>query len=351
MLDYIVVGLGLSGTAFCETLRRHNKSFVVFENNSQTSSKVAGGLSNPVILKRFTVAWNAPVLMPVANTFYKGVAQLLEQQLLNDISVYRRFASVEEQNLWFEASDKSVLKDYLSPVLVRNTNPALKVPFDFGKVNQAKRLDTVHYLKSYTAFLERTNCLVFESFLYEKLEDRNTHVVYRELKARHIVFAEGFGLKQNPFFSYLPMQGSKGEYLIIKTDGLKEKNAIKSSLFIIPVGNDLYKVGANYDRNTTSMLPTEVTKQELRRKLDDVLDCSYEVVGHEAGIRPTVKDRKPLVGQHPVYKNLYVLNGYGSHGIMIAPWAASQLYEHIEMDVPIVPEINIDRYISDFKSS
>ncbi|HFS67189.1 MAG TPA: FAD-dependent oxidoreductase, partial [Flavobacteriia bacterium] len=53
-VDYIIVGLGLAGISFIERLKEHHKSFVVFENNSQNASKVASGLFNPVILKRFT---------------------------------------------------------------------------------------------------------------------------------------------------------------------------------------------------------------------------------------------------------------------------------------------------------
>ena len=351
MLDYIVVGLGLSGTAFCETLRQHNKSFVVFDNNSQTSSRVAGGLSNPVILKRFTLAWNSPVLIPIANAFYKDVGEVLQQELISDLPVYRRFASIEEQNMWFEAADKKGLKDYLSSQLVRNSNVSLKAPFDFGNVMHAKRLDTVLYLNSYIEFLHSTNNLVSESFSHEQLQHKNTHVVYKGFEAKRVVFAEGFGLKQNPFFNYLPMQGSKGEYLIIKSASLKEENAIKSSLFVIPMGATFYKVGANYDRDTSHSLPTEKAKNELLRKLDDLLDCSYEVVGHEAGIRPTVKDRKPLVGQHPIHENLFVLNGYGSHGVMIAPWAAQQLFGYIEKSKTLSSEINCNRYVSDYKAN
>ena len=58
-VDYIVVGLGLAGLAFVEELISNKKSFVVFEDNSQTSSLVAGGVYNPVVLKRFTPVWNA----------------------------------------------------------------------------------------------------------------------------------------------------------------------------------------------------------------------------------------------------------------------------------------------------
>lgn len=349
MLDYIVVGLGLAGTSFCETLRKHNKRFVVFNDSSQSASLVAGGLSNPVILKRFTMAWKASTLIPIANDFYRALEDTLGQKLMSDLPVYRKFASVEEQNMWFEASDKEELKKYLSPVLVRNSNTSLIAPYDFGNVLHASRLDTARTLKRYIAFLEQKGLLNSESFDHAELEKNGSYVSYGAIKAKYIVFSEGFGLRQNPFFDYLPMQGSKGEYLIIKCVELKERNAIKSSLFVIPLGDDFYKVGANYDRDTSNSLPTESTKRELLKTLDVLLNCPYEVVGHEAGIRPTVKDRKPLVGQHPEYDRLFVLNGFGSHGIMIGPWAANQLFTAIEKGIALDQEIDVKRYVQDYK--
>ncbi len=348
MLDYIVVGLGLAGTAFCETLRRHNKRFVVFNDTSQRASLVAGGLSNPVILKRFTMAWKANALMPIANSFYHELEHTLDVKLISDLPVYRKFASIAEQNMWFEAADKPELNSYLSPKLVSNGNQGLIAPYDFGEVLQASRLDTKVALRSYATFLDKKSLLVSDSFDYALVKQKKGHVAYGSRTAKHVVFAEGFGLRQNPFFNYLPMQGSKGEYLIVKCNKLKEMNAIKSSIFVIPLGNDLYKVGANYDRNTSNSLPTAETKMELMKKLDGLLTCEYEVVGHEAGIRPTVKDRKPLVGQHLRYNNLFVLNGFGSHGIMIGPWAAEKLFARIEKGITLPQEIDISRYSKDF---
>jgi glycine/D-amino acid oxidase-like deaminating enzyme len=351
MLDYIVVGLGLAGTAFCETLRKHDKRFVVFNDSSQRASMVAGGLSNPVILKRFTMAWKANTLIPIANSFYHELEHTLGEKLISDLPVYRRFTSVAEQNMWFEAADKQELKNYLSPALVRNGNDGLLAPYDFGNVLHARRLDTARTLKSYTAFLEREELLVSDSFDHNRLEQNSLHITYGSITAKQIVFTEGFGLRQNPFFNYLPMQGSKGEYLTIKCPTLKENNAIKSSVFVIPLGNDVYKVGANYDRDTSNSLPTDNTKIELLKKLDALLDCPYEVVGHQAGIRPTVKDRKPLVGQHPEYDKLFVLNGFGSHGIMIGPWAADQLFSAIEKGTALDSEIDIKRYVKDYSKA
>ena len=55
MVDYLIVGLGLAGIAFCEKLDEHGKTFIVINDDSQTSSNIAGGLYNPVILKRFNL--------------------------------------------------------------------------------------------------------------------------------------------------------------------------------------------------------------------------------------------------------------------------------------------------------
>ncbi len=56
---------------FTKELEDNNNSFIVYEDNSQNSSIVAGGMYNPVILKRFTPVWNAVEQLKVALPFYK----------------------------------------------------------------------------------------------------------------------------------------------------------------------------------------------------------------------------------------------------------------------------------------
>tara|TARA_R110002126_G_scaffold411_13_gene2725 strand:+ start:895 stop:1932 length:1038 start_codon:yes stop_codon:yes gene_type:complete len=344
MVDYMVVGLGLAGTTFCDTLRRNNKTFVVFDDRSQTSSRVAGGLYNPVILKRFTLSWRADEQLPIATDFYTKLENFLKVQFDEKLNVLRKFASIEEQNLWFEAADKEKLKPYLDTTLVKNENLGLKVPNGFGKVLETGKLDTKFLFDSYEKWLQQENLLYLETFDYDQLLIDSSFIEYKNIKATNIVFTEGYGLMQNPYFNYLPMQGSKGEYIVIKAKDLNERNIIKSSIFLIPLGNDLYKVGATYNRGQKDNKTTEEAKRELMTKLDSLLDCTYEVVDHEAGMRPTVKDRRPLIGQHPEYHNLWVLNGFGSHGIAIAPWAARSLYDRIESNVSLLEEINIARF-------
>ncbi len=347
MLDYLVVGLGLAGVSFCETLRRHNKSFMVFNDDSQTSSKVAGGIYNPVILKRFTLSWKADEQLPVAADFYAQLSRFLGVQFDEKLNVLRKFASIEEQNLWFEASEKNNLNSYLTTTLVVNNNKHLAAPYSFGKVVQTGKLNTKVLIEAYTQWLEREKQINQETFQHSALQLHSNYVSYQGNTAKNIVFAEGYGLKNNPYFNYLPMQGSKGEYLIIKAEKLKEQSMIKSSFFLIPLGDDLYKVGATYNRDQKDSNTTAEAQTEIRKKMDSLLECPYSIVGQEAGVRPTIKDRRPLVGKHPIHDRLWVLNGFGSHGVLIAPWASKALYERIEFGVPVLEEMDIKRFAMD----
>lgn len=344
MTDYLIVGLGLAGLSFCEQLEKNNKSFKVISDSSQTSSLVAAGLYNPVILKRFTLAWKANEQLDMAMCFYTNLEKKLNEKLDYKLPVFRRFNSVEEQNLWFEASDKKGLGKFLSTEIHPNTNKNIYAPFGYGEVLHTGRIDTKKLITSYRKFLKDKKSLLEETLDFDALNINKGYLEYKSLKAKRIVFAEGFGLATNPYFNYLPLVGSKGEYLFVKASGLREEKAIKSSLFIIPEGQDIYRVGANYDRNDKTNLPTDKGGEELLKKFNKIIRCDYEVVNHVAGVRPTVIDRKPMVGLHPEHQNLYVLNGFGSRGVMIAPYISEQLYYHIEQDQALDNEIDIDRF-------
>lgn len=344
MVDYVIVGLGLAGISFCEVLEQNNKSFKVISDDSQTSSVVAGGLYNPVILKRFTLAWNAKEQLTAAMPFYKGLEQKLQVKLDYKIPILRRFANINEQNLWFEARDKAGLGYFLAPKISTYNNPHIESTFGYGEVLYTGRVDTATLLSHYKTYLQQRDLLIQETFHHEALELSDEFVEYKGLRAKNIVFATGFGMKNNPYFNYLPLNGTKGELLTIEAPALKEEKVIKSSVFIIPLGDDLYRIGATYKWKDKTNLPTQESKKELLEKLDSFLKCPYKVVNHVAGIRPTVSDRRPIVGRHPAHGNMYLLNGLGSRGVIIAPTVSEKLYNFIENNQTMDPEMDLARF-------
>jgi len=343
-IDYIIVGLGLAGISFIEELEKHNKTYLVYEDNSQNSSKVAGGMYNPIVLKRFTPVWNGEQQLKVALPFYKKLEKKFSTSYIQKMPVYRVFKSIEEQNNWFAACDKPVLKEYMIPKIIQNTNKGILAPFGFGKLQGTGKVDTNKLLEDYRLYLNKQEKIIQNTFQYKDLTIKDDFVQYKDITATKIVFCEGFGIKKNPFFNYLPLNEAKGELLIINAPDLKIDFLLKSAISIMPLGNDNYKVGATFNWKDKTPKPTKEGRKELVEKLDTVINTSYKISNQVAGIRPTVKDRRPLVGKHPKHKQLAILNGLGTRGVMIAPKMARELYGHIENNQSLDREITIKRF-------
>lgn len=350
MLDYIVVGFGLAGMSFSEQLLKNNSSFVVITEEDKSSSVVAGGMYNPVILKRFTSPWNAISQLEYAIPFYSKIEERLNTIVNNPLPVLRVFNTVEEQNNWLIASDKPNLSPFLSTNFKKNKNECILADNDFGVVEKAGRIQVAKLLSAYKLDLLENDSYQNEVFDFDALTILDDCVSYKDLKAKNIVFCEGFGLKSNPYFNYLPLNGTKGEVLIIKAVSLKLDSIVKSGVFLIPLDeSDCYLVGATYHWTDKTWDATEDAKLELTKKLDTVLNCEYQIVDQLAGIRPTVKDRRPLVGQHPEHKNMFVLNGLGTRGVMVAPMVSHELFDYIENNTDLDDEIDIERFSLEYK--
>lgn len=343
--DYIIVGLGLAGLAFTKELEKNKKSFLVFEDYSQNSSKVAGGVYNPVVLKRFTPVWNAMEQLNIALPFYKELEIQFNKKYDYKIDIYRIFKSIEEQNNWFAACDNPALSNYMSTKLIKEKHEGVLANFGYGKLLNTGRIDTKTLLEDYSNYLSDRELIRDQSFQHETLKIGENTVEYKDIIASKIVFCEGFGLKNNPFFNELPMQEAKGELITIHAPNLNVDFLIKSALFVFPHGDNLYKVGATFNWKDKTQHPTEEGKNELTTKLDTFITVPYTIVEHVAGIRPTVKDRRPLAGKHSKHPNLAVLNGLGTRGVMIAPTLAKALYDHLENGIALDKVISIDRFL------
>ena len=345
MIDYLIVGSGLAGISFAEVALRNDKSILVLDNNSQNSSKIAGGLYNPVILKRFSEVWQAQEQLAIMNEFYTFLEEKLNCKVDFKSPILRKFFSVEEQNNWFAASDKVALAPFLSTQLISKKYVGIDSPYGYGEVLQTGYVDTALLLNKYREYLKESNLFQEEAFDYDDLHIESDGIRYKDIHAKHIIFAEGFGMHANPFFNQLPLDGTKGELFIIKAPQLDLDVIVNTSVFILPLGDDLFKVGATYNWKDKTDLPTEEGKTELVARIKEIISCDFEIIEHFAGVRPTVKDRRPLVGTHQNYESIHILNGLGTRGVMLGPAMAKSLFENIENQVPLNKEIDINRFL------
>ena len=343
-VDYIIVGLGIAGLTICEQFETRNKRFIVFDSGEVTSTAVSGGVINPVVLKRFTTAWNAKVHLDTAITFYNKLSTKLDEKIISDISVLRIFASIEEQNDWIVASDKIELDSFLSSEILSSENPQINAPYGLGKVTGAARIYPDRMLQSYKTYLDSTNRLISEAFQYDLIQQESATFVYKGIRTNQFIFTEGSGVIHNPFFPKKLLIPNKGEYLIIKAPKLRLEEILKGPLFVIPLGEDLYKVGATYNREDISMAPTDNAREEIAGKLKSMIHSPFEIINQVSGIRPTTKDRKPVLGAWLNNERMVYFNGLGTRGMSMAPMMARILCEFLEDGTDIPPDIDIKRF-------
>ena len=340
--DVLIVGFGLAGWALTEVLKQEGKTFVVFDGEKKSSSSVATGIYNPVVLKRFTAVSHAQELMDFSIPYYADTAN---GNFQHPMSIYRVFAKAAEQNNWKVALDKPVLSLYMTSDIQNHYINNIAAPHGFGEVQQTGRIDTNSLLRYESSKLARINSFVHEQFGYNALKITNEGVVYKQWSARHIVFAEGVGVKYNPWFASLPIVPNKGEWLEVSCNGLQLLQIIKGSVFIVPLGNDRYRVGATYERNFESLAPTAENKVWLMNQFRKYTNLPFEVLFHGAGLRPTVPDRRPIVGRHPKFPSLSCINGLGSRGVLWAPFLASLLVKHLYASALLPDELQLRRFM------
>ena len=344
MIDSIVVGFGVAGVSVTAHLEALGKNVVVIDGNHVKASEVAGGMYNPVILKRFSLAWNADNQLEYAKSFYKTLEDKLGGSFNTVLDVYRKFNSVKEQNTWFAKLNNPVLDKYMCSDIKESPSNAIKGDFGFGKLTGTGRIEIAKLIKDYKNFLLKKEAYTNEEFDYKQLVINNDYVVYKGVKAKSIIFCEGYKMTGNPFFNTLPFIGNKGCYLIIECSDLKLEAVLKSHFFIIPIGGNKYKFGATYEHQFKDLDHDVETKKQLITEFEKVTSAPYKIVDQIIGVRPTVIDRRPLVGQHNKYKPLYICNGMGTRGIIVAPTVSNLLVNNIINNDVIPNEININRF-------
>ena len=147
----------------------------------------------------------------------------------------------------------------------------------------------------------------------------------------------------NPFFNYLPHNFCKGEIIIVESPDFPNK-LINKGCFVYPLGKHRFIVGSSYNHQNLDYKCTVDGKNELLKKVATLGDFEFKIIDQKAGVRPTTKDRRPLIGKHPTFENMYIFNGLGSKGVMLAPFLSAQLIDSILTGSTIDPEADISRY-------
>lgn len=343
--DFIIVGQGIAGSVLAISLIKSGYTIcLINQPNLSLSSRVAAGIWNPVVFKRLTKSWLADDLVPELISFYGFFEKETTTQLLHHRHIIKPFTEEQEKNLWLKKSQTG--NQFLDTTAYTDLKLTEKqIISSYSKVLQAGNLDIPTFLKATKNYIQQTQTYIEEGFNYGQLKIENNQIEYNQIVSKQIVFCDGYLIQQNPFFNWIPMKPAKGETLTISCDEiLLQPDILNKGIFIMPLGNKTYKIGATYEWENLNDDPTEKGRSELEQKLNAIIQSPYTILKQEAGVRPSVIDRRPVVGPHPDHNNIYCFNGFGTKAVMLAPYFAKQLIHFIQNGTIINPEVDPIRF-------
>jgi len=347
--NYIIVGQGIAGTVLGLTLLKEGKSVLLIDEGLEhATSTIAAGLYNPVVFKRLVKSWMADELIPFMDTFYTEAEQLVQEQFYHKKQIVKLFADAAEREFWLKKSNEEVGNYLNQPVDLDFLGDCIENPYGAAEVKAAGNLNMAVFLKAFRSYFAQKECLLEKKFEYDDLSVSENAVSYQNIDAQKIIFCEGHQATNNPYFNWLPFKLTKGELITIQLKSehvIPIDKVINKGVFILPLGNDTYKVGATYEWVDLTVQPTEKGKVALIDKLKKVIRVPFDIIEHQAGIRPTVLDRRPLIGLHPIHSTIGIFNGMGTKGVMLAPYFAKQFSLFLNGRAGLPDEVNCKRFI------
>jgi len=345
-LPVLIVGQGLAGTCLAAELESEGQTFHIINLTSANSaSRVAAGVWNPVVLKRFVPAWMADDALAKIQQFYPFWEAKLNTQFFYRKPLHKVLSNEEELNQCQLRFESEKLERFSKLELDNEAPKGIYAPTGNLCVAQAGYLDVPVFLDAMQGYFKSMNSYQEDAFNYEDLTKKDGKWEYQKQQFSQVVFAEGARATNNPYLKDLKFRNTKGEILKVRLPKVETEEAWNKQIFMMPLGRQEYKVGATYSWKSLDHESTQKALEELTIKLEVIADITdLEVLEHRAGIRPTMPDRRPVLGQLPQLENAFVFNGLGSRGVMLAPLMARILVASLKGNSSIPFDAQLQRF-------
>lgn len=342
-MNVLIIGGGLSGICLGHTFQDKNMEFKILDAGVNHSSKIAAGMINPMVFRKMVKTWKGDELIPFLNDFYPAIEKKIGAQFFFPRKIRRVFSTKDEKNYWDQRLNDEEYKNYIHPYEDSDPTPEYAInEFGSGWVKSPGYIDAKIFVRENQRYFIDEGKMITESFDFEMFDPNNG--TYKGEKYTHFIFSEGYQAIENPYFKYLPFVLTKGEVLSIKNNEIRTDEILNRKCFVLPAQDGTFKLGSTFEWDTTDTSPSEDAKEQLLTQYSQLTTAPATIVDQEAGIRPTVADRRPLIGVHPERKNLYIFNGMGTKGYMLAPYFADEFYRYLVDDAPLNSEVDIKRF-------
>jgi len=314
------------------------------EHYSRRPSDIAAGILNPITGRKYALSWKFPELLEEAKTFYRKVEREIGEQVFRELPLYR---GIRDDRIYQEWDIRSAdHPQYMGQVKTASELcPELHTTSAyFGEVYHAHQLWISKFCTATWDFMSvrsRDSCTSAPQMMDQESVASSTAIAH----SGKVIIAQGPSRSLEDLFPLEALHRTKGDVFLIRSGRPDHSRIIKDRFFLCPLWvDDLYWVGSNYEHRADSDEPTERMAVQLRDFCDEILEGDYQLIRHIAAYRPTVVDRRPIIGPHSQHDHIYLCNGLGTKGASLGPLAARLLMDFIRHENSIPEHVSIARF-------
>ncbi len=344
--DTLILGQGLAGSALAwQLIEAGQQVCVIDDGHLSASSRVAAGLINPLAGMRFSRRPQLDDWLRSSDRWYSDLQHRLQRRFLHASPMLRLFRSPEQQRFYHRVAKDTANRDLLGERFDSDQCPeTVSAPCGGFVQHRTGYVDMPQLLRHLRRWLTHHGALHEGALDYREIEPTADGVAAAGLRADRLVFCDGARVRLNPWFDWLPLAPDKGEILNLQVADRQLRYIVNAAHWLVPLTNGETRLGATHDHQSFDDAPTSRGRQQLLQGLERLLPgAQFQVVAHQAGVRPATRDRYPLLGRHPQFPGLWVCNGFGARGALTIPWYTRCLAEHLVRAAPLPAEADIRR--------
>lgn len=342
--DYIIVGGGLAGVSLALELVMRGKKIVLLDNpEPSASSRIAAGIIHPVVPKGVRLTWMGETLFPIIQPWYQEWEKRLNASFYQSLEGYQIHPNQETATFWQQRNTSDEMQNWISPLSEKNL-PGISANHGHTHIKHCARLNTNAFLNAAISWLKDKITLENCMFEHASLKKQDQRWQYGKHSADGVIFCEGIGVLENPWFHNLHFHPTAGDILTLKFDKELPQALYKNRSWLVPDGNGNWLAGSTFHKGSLETTAASEDAEKLMVQIRTWTTLPFSLLHHKRGVRPTVEGRRPYLGMHPKDTGIFIYNGLGSKGSSLIPWLSPMMADFINNGKKLNPEVDISRF-------
>jgi glycine oxidase len=323
----LIIGQGIAGSVLGWVLTQRGAHVHYADAGlAGAASTTAAGIINPVTGKRYVKSWEFDTWYPTAQRVYQAMEADLGACFWYEQDIVRLLQGAEEANNWSARCSQPDYAQLLSePTDAGDWEGLIRTGYEAARIHSAARVD-------FGALKYAVRCRAQALGAYEQRAYTPDDMLAATQAYDWVICCTGWWAKHCPLFPELPWQIAKGEAIRIKIlhpDAQGIRQMLKRTHAIVPLADGTFWVGGTYAWQFEDVHPSDSEGDLLREQVHDLLSVPYEVVERLAGVRPSVRTRRPFLCASLTQSNLLMFNGLGTKGALLAPGLAELMADYL----------------------